>query len=118
MRISDWSSDVCSSDLADPRQHRRRLDAVPRVRPWHPLSAPAGDLSVARERSARIRRISEPGERELAAEARVIVEVRDSLSDRQADCAGAGSKNSGEPSIKPWVQDRQLSGSPKTKAAR
>src|SRR3546814_9269751 len=22
MRISDWSSDVCSSDLAEPREHR------------------------------------------------------------------------------------------------
>src|SRR3546814_5260904 len=28
MRISDWSSDVCSSDLQDPR-HRRRARAVP-----------------------------------------------------------------------------------------
>src|SRR3546814_1709422 len=25
MRISDWSSDVCSSDLAHQRQHRNRL---------------------------------------------------------------------------------------------
>src|SRR3546814_9477199 len=24
MRISDWSSDVCSSDLTDPRRFRRR----------------------------------------------------------------------------------------------
>src|SRR3546814_7672415 len=27
MRISDWSSDVCSSDLADRRQHFAGLDA-------------------------------------------------------------------------------------------
>src|SRR3546814_19687376 len=31
MRISDWSSDVCSSDLAD-RQHRRRPRSVDRGR--------------------------------------------------------------------------------------
>src|SRR3546814_15465611 len=30
MRISDWSSDVCSSDLADPRD-RQGLDAVARL---------------------------------------------------------------------------------------
>src|SRR3546814_1974166 len=30
MRISDWSSDVCSSDLVIRHQWRRRLDMVPR----------------------------------------------------------------------------------------
>src|SRR3546814_12438949 len=29
MRISDWSSDVCSSDLLDPGSSRR-------LSPWHP----------------------------------------------------------------------------------
>src|SRR3546814_19145900 len=29
MRISDWSSDVCSSDLLDPQQHCRCRDARP-----------------------------------------------------------------------------------------
>src|SRR3546814_1201021 len=28
MRISDWSSDVCSSDLFHPQHHRRRLAPV------------------------------------------------------------------------------------------
>src|SRR3546814_6142904 len=30
MRISDWSSDVCSSDLVAESRHRRRNLAVPR----------------------------------------------------------------------------------------
>src|SRR3546814_14992959 len=33
MRISDWSSDVCSSDL----RHRRRTRQVRELREWHPL---------------------------------------------------------------------------------
>src|SRR3546814_1946069 len=33
MRISDWSSDVCSSDLVDGR---RVLEAAPQARPPHP----------------------------------------------------------------------------------
>src|SRR3546814_8786004 len=28
MRISDWSSDVCSSDLADPERHGSRSETV------------------------------------------------------------------------------------------
>src|SRR3546814_3706211 len=30
MRISDWSSDVCSSDLLGPNQHRADEQTVPR----------------------------------------------------------------------------------------
>src|SRR3546814_1008133 len=46
MRISDWSSDVCSSDLLDPRPRRHRdaelLDpdaADHRVRPAEPVAS-------------------------------------------------------------------------------
>src|SRR3546814_10645968 len=35
MRISDWSSDVCSSDLGTAKQHRHRPDDH-RVRRWRP----------------------------------------------------------------------------------
>src|SRR3546814_3224597 len=34
MRISDWSSDVCSSDLVVGDQRRRRDGARPPTRPW------------------------------------------------------------------------------------
>src|SRR3546814_16662929 len=30
MRISDWSSDVCSSDLSEPREPDRRLSGSPK----------------------------------------------------------------------------------------
>src|SRR3546814_14808631 len=45
MRISDWSSDVCSSDLVDPEQPRV-LDAPfkSKVRHYSRLSAMAGKL--------------------------------------------------------------------------
>src|SRR3546814_12156929 len=36
MRISDWSSDVCSSDLSPPR--RRTWPARPNSTPWSPIS--------------------------------------------------------------------------------
>src|SRR3546814_9810524 len=61
MRISDWSSDVCSSDLPGPRRagcrdRRQLLDG----RPWSGLFAKAGPRSIccqlvehARERYAR-----------------------------------------------------------------
>src|SRR3546814_2720863 len=35
MRISDWSSDVCSSDLIDHRQAFRRAGPYPRLRGFH-----------------------------------------------------------------------------------
>src|SRR3546814_7433070 len=52
MRISDWSSDVCSSDLFARARPRRARDARPpgavagverqRERPHRPLSCPSG----------------------------------------------------------------------------
>src|SRR3546814_7392178 len=45
MRISDWSSDVCSSDLADVHRYFRELEkASPRVRVIH-----IGDSEEGRE---------------------------------------------------------------------
>src|SRR3546814_4708226 len=43
MRISDWSSDVCSSDLADARQREQQLAGEPGGRAIHPviMNAPA-----------------------------------------------------------------------------
>src|SRR3546814_2746952 len=47
MRISDWSSDVCSSDLAKPF-----LDCHRRARPGDPCSHPAGGAMDARVKLA------------------------------------------------------------------
>src|SRR3546814_4466897 len=53
MRISDWSSDVCSSDLPDPGSVGRGLDALPRFArgnrsPDRPLrcGSPCGEYSM------------------------------------------------------------------------
>src|SRR3546814_11879149 len=51
MRISDWSSDVCSSDLARTaavHENRRRLDR----RPALPMNAPARLFSHVASRAA------------------------------------------------------------------
>jgi peptidyl-dipeptidase Dcp len=65
-------------------------DAVPRVRPRHPLFPVGRALSEPRRHAARLRGISEPGERELAADARGAQPLRQALQDRPADAAGAG----------------------------
>src|SRR3546814_6707561 len=66
MRISDWSSDVCSSDL-DPRRNRRRLWPEPGGDRAGVARRPAGspaqparclDLFARRLRRHRIRRAS------------------------------------------------------------
>src|SRR3546814_19545018 len=63
MRISDWSSDVCSSDLSKRMptelfRHLDRLDAVRafNLRPAPPRGVPATTL----ERLARVARVSKP----------------------------------------------------------
>src|SRR3546814_1465840 len=48
MRISDWSSDVCSSDLAACDRHRRILESlggrcVPRLRAGRPQDLPQAE---------------------------------------------------------------------------
>src|SRR3546814_10557645 len=48
MRISDWSSDVCSSDLIDDRAAAARLH-VREGRPHRPPGAPGADLQRALE---------------------------------------------------------------------
>src|SRR3546814_12694087 len=40
MRISDWSSDVCSSDLSTARWARARSSLIPPSCPWRPSSDP------------------------------------------------------------------------------
>src|SRR3546814_3705097 len=37
MRISDWSSDVCSSDLAPPARRRQSHDPIPATNPPPPI---------------------------------------------------------------------------------
>src|SRR3546814_10134195 len=61
MRISDWSSDVCSSDLVadrpDPRFHSgARLARRPRHRPARPARGAALDPSTAMDRTPHRRR--------------------------------------------------------------
>src|SRR3546814_8731697 len=38
MRISDWSSDVCSSDLDNPGSSCRSFDSIPHGQPSRPSS--------------------------------------------------------------------------------
>src|SRR3546814_14065036 len=45
MRISDWSSDVCSSDLSGPRPEGRRPRCTPRLRRGPPPRGPSRRLS-------------------------------------------------------------------------
>src|SRR3546814_7836454 len=52
MRISDWSSDVCSSDLDD---HRRLARADPRQWPHHPRRPEGRDDAHAERRRNRRR---------------------------------------------------------------
>src|SRR3546814_15691053 len=46
MRISDWSSDVCSSDLRDHRARRQRLRHVARIMDVEPdqMPQPMGEI--------------------------------------------------------------------------
>src|SRR3546814_10350240 len=60
LRISDWSSDVCSADLAADKKVARHLDARRSVRAEHVGAIPRGDFlgrahlcgEVARNRRA------------------------------------------------------------------
>src|SRR3546814_9907436 len=52
MRISDWSSDVCSSDLQHPAQHARSIDA--RWRLLRRLASARGDRTQARSEERRV----------------------------------------------------------------
>src|SRR3546814_7562817 len=62
MRISDWSSDVCSSDLLDFARHERGRDAI---------QSPRGSMSEA-DFIARLRAIAtDPAARGLADDAAV-----------------------------------------------
>src|SRR3546814_9722447 len=65
MRISDWSSDVCSSDLADHR------DAAPALRPLDQGSVCAGSAAHSEPvRPARLQSSSFPAHRRARAPAR------------------------------------------------
>src|SRR3546814_4969757 len=48
MRISDWSSDVCSSDLLVLLHHPAALPWIPRERAGEPLAADIGRAGNAR----------------------------------------------------------------------
>src|SRR3546814_4295599 len=56
MRISDWSSDVCSSDLADRRHHPRPVPAgggerrAPGARRWRDRRLPDAGRARSEER--------------------------------------------------------------------
>src|SRR3546814_5237371 len=63
MRISDWSSDVCSSDLADPGQH---ASLIGRLRTLSRLGLAEegknGRWTLDRELESRLRRMGERGD--------------------------------------------------------
>ena len=67
-------------------QPRRCGDPVPRVRPRHPLSAVNVRYPSLGGLAARLRRISEPGERELAADAGGARRASPSTTDRRSRC--------------------------------
>src|SRR3546814_17483382 len=63
MRISDWSSDVCSSDLADPGQHASligRLRTLSRL--GLAVEGKNGRWTLDRELESRLRRMGERGD--------------------------------------------------------
>src|SRR3546814_2057304 len=49
MRISDWSSDVCSSDLTMPEQEVLFASQAPSPRSFGPILLSAGDRDVIRQ---------------------------------------------------------------------
>src|SRR3546814_4314637 len=53
MRISDWSSDVCSSDLAGRPDHPGEAEAVGRKRGRMNIDMPAGDRAVVQHPHSR-----------------------------------------------------------------
>ena len=75
----------------------------------HPLSAGRREISVARRIAARLRRISEPGERELAADPAGAREVRAPLSDRRADAGGAGRQDQEGRHVQPGLRHGRIS---------
>src|SRR3546814_12236353 len=54
MRISDWSSDVCSSDLHSPHQNRERLN---RTRLLKPRLREALTLNLKRQKKLKTKRL-------------------------------------------------------------
>src|SRR3546814_5319892 len=75
MRISDWSSDVCSSDLLNPRGHRALLDAFGKCDTaavasahgaWRTAAAALAEAREEVENAARDREYLEHGIAELA----------------------------------------------------
>ena len=67
------------------------------------------EISVARRIAARLRGISEPGERELAADAAGAREVRPPLPDRRADAGGAGRQDQEGRHVQPGLRDGRIS---------
>ena len=90
-------------------QPRRRRDPVPRVRPRHPLFPVGRALSEPRRHAARLRRISEPGARELGADAGDPQPLRAALPDRPADAAGAGRADPAVVDVQPGLRDGRIS---------
>src|SRR3546814_4786505 len=77
MRISDWSSDVCSSDLHDARRARRRIGHPARTRNLTVGAGQAGaDHAIDRDRIAQREFITRLQEAGIAFFLRVIVARR------------------------------------------
>src|SRR3546814_3278928 len=88
MRISDWISDVCSSDLADPRRRGDRHVAPPR----RAADDAAGGARGARTRGRRAHARAQHRQRRIAARVRAAGRNRPSLP-RRARGTGAGERS-------------------------
>jgi peptidyl-dipeptidase Dcp len=94
---------------ADPAQPVRCRDDVPRVRPCDPLPAGRCEISVAWRIAARFRRISKPGERELAADAADPRKIRPPLPDRRTNAGGAGRQDQEGGHVQPGLRHGRIS---------
>src|SRR5262249_47780134 len=88
--VSDHNNFVkAAKGRAGAHHPARRAHALPRVRPRPPGLPPERRIPRPRGHAARLRRVPQPGERALGADARRAEQVRPPPPDRRADAARA-----------------------------
>src|SRR3546814_19384328 len=76
MRISDWSSDVCSSDLVDRARHGIEIDHAFRLYPQIPLArntCPASGQRLMRRRTMTGKTVVREGNAEIDTNIRAVL---------------------------------------------
>src|SRR3546814_10106018 len=76
MRISDWSSDVCSSDLVDRARHGIEIDHAFRLYPQIPLArntCPASGQRLMRRRTMTGKTVVREGKAEIDTTIRAVL---------------------------------------------